>query len=502
MTTAIPAPDGLAEREMTRRIGDYDWASSALGDSADWPQTLKTLVSVLLGSKQPMFLAWGSSQTLIYNEAYGEILADKHPAALGQPFLDVWAEIRADLAPIVEQAYRGEPVHMDDIKLLMNRRGYVEEAHFAFSYTPIPGEEGEVRGFFCACTEITSQVMAERRLLQETERQRRLFEQAPGFITILASPEHTFEFVNEAYRRLFGDRDYLGRPAREVFPDLGGQGFFEMLDQVWATGERFVADGLEARISTGDGEVRQLFLDFIYEPVTDERGEITGIFCEGYDVTDRKRADEQLRLMVLELNHRVKNNLATVQSIASQTLRGTDDLPTARTAFLNRISALATAHDILTREQWDGAGVGEIAHGVLGPMGATEGRVRIAGPKTALTPRNALAMSMAFHELGTNALKYGALSCSDGWVELAWTVNGDELALSWIEHGGPTVSPPTRSGFGSRLLTRGLAAELRGQVELRYAPTGLQCHIKAQLDTEPDSRSSETGGHWPEASPA
>jgi PAS domain S-box-containing protein len=473
---------------MASLIRDHDWASFALGAPSLWPQQLKTLVGVLVGSKQPMFLAWGSDQTLIYNDAYGEILADKHPAALGRPFLDVWSEIRADLTPIVDQAYRGESVHMDDIELLMHRRGYSEEAHFAFSYTPIAADDGEVLGFFCACTEITRQVMAERRLLRETARQRRLFEQAPGFITILGGAEHRFEFVNQAYRRLFGDRDFLGRSVREVFPDLEGQGFFGMLDQVWETGERIVAAGVEVRLEAAGGEVRQLFLDFIYEPVTDEGGEITGIFCEGHNVTDRKRADEQLRLMVLELNHRVKNNLATVQSIASQTLRGTESLPAARAAFLNRISALATAHDILTREQWDGTGVAEIAHGVLDPMGAADGRVRISGPKTALPPRTALALSMAFHELGTNALKYGALSQLGGWVDLAWTVSGREFALTWLEHGGPPVTPPASTGFGSRLLTRGLATELSGEVELRYEPAGLQCFIRASLDVHADDR--------------
>ncbi|HEY8572421.1 sensor histidine kinase [Phenylobacterium sp.] len=474
--------------QMAALVGEHDWASSPLGDADRWPQQLRTLVGVLLCSKQPMFLAWGAEQTLIYNDAYSEILANKHPAALGRPFLEVWSEIRADLTPIVDQAYRGEPVHMDDIELLMHRRGYAEEAHFAFSYTPIASDDREVLGFFCACMEITGQVMAERRLVQETARQRRLFEQAPGFITILAGPEHRFEFANQAYRRLFGDRDYVGRSVREAFPELEGQGFFEMLDRVWATGERIVADGVEARIDAGGGELRSLYLDFFYEPVTDERGEITGIFCEGYDVTARKRADEQLRLMVLELNHRVKNNLATVQSIASQTLRGTESLPAARTAFLNRIMALATAHDILTREQWDGAGVGEIAHGVLDPMGAAEGRVRIGGPKTPLQARAALALSMAFHELGTNALKYGALSSAGGWVELTWTNRDGELELTWREHGGPPVTPPERTGFGSRLLARGLAAELGGQVELRFEPGGVQCFIRARLDGQPDER--------------
>jgi PAS domain S-box-containing protein len=601
-----------ASAQLDARIRRHDWSAEGLGPVDGWPGQLKTLLGVMLGSKQPMFVVWGDKQSLIYNDSYAEILADKHPGALGKPFLEVWSELRADIAPIVEQAYAGQPVHMDDIELVMHRRGYPEEAHFAFSYTPILGDERSVLGFFCVCAEITGQVFAERALKQETARQRRLFEQAPGFITILAGPHHTFEFVNQAYRKLFGQRDYVGREVREVFPELAGQGFFEMLDQVWLTQERIVATGIPARLDLDDGEVREVFLDFIYEPVTNPNGEITGIFCEGHDVTEprrataalreseeqlrlateaaevglwdldlvhdslfwpprvkamfgispdvpvsmadfydglhpedrertsaafdaatdpderavydveyrtigkedglvrwvaakgraifnaqglctrvvgtamditaRKRADEHLRLMVLELNHRVKNNLATVQSIAAQTLRGTESLPAARTAFLDRITALAAAHDILTREQWDGAGPLEIARGVLEALTGADGRVSMQGPKLVLTPRTALALSMALHELGTNALKYGALSQPTGHVELRWSVAGGELLLSWVERGGPPVKAPERRGFGSRLLERGLAAELNGSVELDYRPTGLECSIRAALN--------------------
>ena len=109
----------------------------------------------MLSSNQAMFIAWGPDRTLLYNDAYSEILASKHPAALGRDFLDVWQEIRADLVPIVDQAYAGEPVHMDDITLHMQRRGYLEETHFSFSYTPVRDETGTIAGFFCPCNEIT-----------------------------------------------------------------------------------------------------------------------------------------------------------------------------------------------------------------------------------------------------------------------------------------------------------------------------------------------------------
>ncbi|MFL5164090.1 MAG: PAS domain-containing protein [Microvirga sp.] len=273
--------------EMGALIRAHDWRVTPLGSPDSWPHGLKTLVGVMLGSNQPMFIAWGAERTVLYNDAYAEILARKHPAALGHDFLNVWHEIRADLLPIVEQAYGGKSVHMDDITLIMERRGYPEETHFSFSYTPVQDESGAIAGFFCPCTEITGQIMAERRLAAETERQRRLFEQAPGFVAILTQPEHTFEFVNQAYRRLFGDRDFVGRNAREVFPEIEGQGFFERLDQVYKTGERFVAHHLPIRLQRSPGAVvEERFLDFIYEPVRDEAGQVTGIFCEGHDVTE------------------------------------------------------------------------------------------------------------------------------------------------------------------------------------------------------------------------
>ena len=141
--------------EMGAAIRAHDWTSTPLGSPGEWPTSLKALVGVLLDAKQPMFVVWGIDQLLLYNDGYADVLAGKHPSALGRSFLEVWAEIRSDLMPIVDQAYAGTAVHMDDITLIMERRGFVEETHFAFSYTPIRGEGAKVEGFFCACTEIT-----------------------------------------------------------------------------------------------------------------------------------------------------------------------------------------------------------------------------------------------------------------------------------------------------------------------------------------------------------
>ncbi|EKV28126.1 Phytochrome, two-component sensor histidine kinase [Caenispirillum salinarum AK4] len=148
---------------MGARIRAYDWAATQLGPPEDWPQVLQTLTALMLASSQPMFLVWGPERTTLYNDAYGEILAAKHPA-LGQPFNEIWHEIwDSDLKPIVARAYAGEALHMDDIQLVMVRRGYPEEAHFSFSYTPVCDEDGAVLGFFCPCLETTEQVLEQRR---------------------------------------------------------------------------------------------------------------------------------------------------------------------------------------------------------------------------------------------------------------------------------------------------------------------------------------------------
>lgn len=280
---------------MGAAIRGFNWADTPVEAPKRWPTALKTLVGVLLGANQPMFVVWGPEQVLLYNDPYAPILGNKHPSALGRPFLGVWSEIKSDLIPIVDQAYAGVPVHMDGIMLMMQRRGFLEETHFAFSYTPIRGEGGVVEGFFCACTEITEQVLAERRRAADTERQRRMFEQAPGFITILNGPDHVFEFANATYRRLFGDRGLVGKTVREGFPDLAGQGFYELLDRVYRTGERYVADQLLTRLQNSEGEYEDRYLDFIYEPIMDEAGIVTGIFVEGHDATQARRAQAELR---------------------------------------------------------------------------------------------------------------------------------------------------------------------------------------------------------------
>ncbi len=141
----------------------FDWAATPLGPPAGWPQPLSTLVSMMLSAEQAMFLTWGPARTLLYNTAYSVMLGRKHPAALGRPFFEVWQEAHAELTPLFERVDASEPVHMDDISLVLERHGRPEEAHFAFSYTPVRDDQRRVAGLFCPCSDTTAKVMSDRR---------------------------------------------------------------------------------------------------------------------------------------------------------------------------------------------------------------------------------------------------------------------------------------------------------------------------------------------------
>jgi signal transduction histidine kinase/CheY-like chemotaxis protein len=279
-----------------------DWSRSPLGPPADWPPALRTVVGLMVDSQFPMFVAWGPQLGFLYNDAYGVILGARHPSALGRPFREIWHEIWDDIEPLIRRALAGEATFNEDLHLVMERNGYPEDTWYSFSYSPVRDADGTVGGMFCACVETTAKVLADRRVRDERDRLTRLFEQAPGFICTLSGPDHVVEFANAAHRRLFGSGGWIGRPVREAIPVLEGQGYFDWLDRAYA-GERQVVQGAPIRYRIdGEAEEQERFLDFIYEPMRDEAGTITGVFCEGYDVTDRLRAEAEARRAELALH--------------------------------------------------------------------------------------------------------------------------------------------------------------------------------------------------------
>ena len=319
---------------------------------------------------------------------------------------------------------------------------------------------------------------------EETARVLRLFDDAPGFICVLSGPDHRYEFANASYRRFVGRNDLIGVPVAVAIPEVVEQGFVDLLDRVCASGEAYTGHAVPVALGR-DGERATHYVDFICQPVRDGLGRVTGIFVQGADVTERTLANERQRVLANELNHRVKNTLATLQSIIVQTLRNAPDLATARVDIERRIVSLAAAHDLLIREHWSGAGLTETVQRALDPFrGELGAKVSWEGGDVRLSPKQALALSLALHELATNAAKYGALSNETGSVEIRWSLEpGDDVRLNWRERDGPPVRAPERTGFGTRLLARALAGELGGPVDLRFEQTGVECDIRIPAPT-------------------
>jgi PAS domain S-box-containing protein len=277
--------------------------------------------------------------------------------------------------------------------------------------------------------------------------------------------------------------------------DLGGASNFGWLDAVHpedrdATRQEFLrantqraSFSLDYRLRHADGAYRWV-ID-TGQPRFDADGAFLGYIGSVMDIHDRKQADQHLRMVLAELNHRVKNTLASIDAMAHQTARHSDSLEQFQQSFSQRIRSLGHAHGLLTRTRWEGASLRELLKTELKPRCGHDEQVHLNGPAIILRPKAALALHMVIHELATNAAKYGALSAAQGHVEVEWYVaqQSDEaqLHLRWTELGGPPVAPPVRRGFGSRVLDATVAYELEGELKLEFRKTGLICVINFPL---------------------
>ena len=264
----------------------HDWAKSSLGVPDQWPQPLKTLVGVLLAADQPMFIGWGADHILLYNDGYAPMLADRHPLALGRPFFEVWPEVREELTPLFDAVSRGEPVHMPDLSLELDRPGRGREAHFAFSYTPVRSEVGTVAGLFCACTETTEHVIAER---QSSAARDRLFAMTRDLFGV-ATFEGELKTINPAWAAVL-DRTHeelTSRPFADIIHP----------DDLATTAE--VVETLMRGEPVHQFHVRLLKADgtpiaFAWSAVPDAMPG-TGIFYTvGRDITEDQNREEMLR---------------------------------------------------------------------------------------------------------------------------------------------------------------------------------------------------------------
>ncbi|MAZ85477.1 MAG: histidine kinase [Hoeflea sp.] len=344
------ADDGLSflngSGTSADKIRTLDWENTELGHPASWPNSLKTIVSLMLASKFPKAIVWGDSLTTIYNDGFAPILGHK-PEAMGRSFRDIWSEVWPDIGPLVEKAYAGESTYIENFPLAINRHGYEEDCHFTFCYSPIYDENGRVCGMMDTVMETTETVLVQR----------------------------------------------------------------------------------------------------------------------------------QVSAVNAELRHRMGNLVAMVSALASQTFRGEEAMSERLDIFQDRLKSLGEAQAMLTAEDHPEATIKELVDSIIGSRMTAIGRIDVEGPVVALKGRKALSLSLALNELFTNSIKYGALSSETGRINIEWALRDAQFSFRWSEHGGPPVKPPTRQGFGTKLIERFVAAHFEGNAKIDYRPEGVEYEI-------------------------
>jgi two-component sensor histidine kinase/PAS domain-containing protein len=312
---------------------------------------------------------------------------------------------------------------------------------------------------------------------------RSVLEQATEAVVVLSPDGH---ITHASWRaEQLAERSPVGRKFSEAFP-LNAESTEDA-----ATLARFSSESLDTLLATrpfhgvevklrGDGHAKSAFL-LSAGPLVDDNKSTVGSIVTLTDMTERKRAEEQQTVMVAELNHRVKNILAIVQSVAAQTMRSSGSLENFAEAFDGRLKALAIAHDILTQTRWIGIGLSELLAAVLAPYRTPEDpRISILGPPILVPARAVVPLSMVLHEMTTNAAKYGALSMRRGTIAITWQESGaieKAVELIWQERGGPTVKSGASGGFGTRLIDHVISHDLDGSTQIDFDPAGVRWTI-------------------------
>jgi len=416
------------------------------------------------------------------NAAFETITGFSRDELLGMSFEELThPDDRAeDLALYREQIAGGRERYTVE-KRYVRREGTVIHVEVQSSTVRAPD------GAFLYGVRVVSDVTARRRaehLLQDSERRSRELLDALPTAVYTTDRAGKLTYFNEAAAALAGRRPRLGVDEwcvtwKLYWPDGTPLPHHECpMAHALKTGEEL--RGVEAIAERPDGER----LTFMPHPtlLRDRNGEVVGAINVLVDISERKRADEAQKLLIDELNHRVKNTLAVVQSLAMHTQRSSPEAFSEK--FEERLLALSRAHDLLTRRQWAGVELGELFEQALAPYADDIGsRIVRDGPELTLSARVGLALSMALHELATNAAKHGALAVESGLVRAAWRIEdgGNALALSWSETGGPPAKAPARRGFGLRLIERNLTKDLGGRIDLRFEPEGLQAAFSFPL---------------------
>ena len=431
----------------------------------------------------PIWVTELSRQRSFVNRAYVDFLGMDYPDAVN---VDWRALIHPDdAAQLLAEAAVGE-LSLQPFSLEARYRRHDGAWRWLRSVSqPRYDSSGRHVGFIGVAHDITEAKEAEQAIRESEWHFRTIFEQANDYI-----------FTSDLNQRLTSCNPAVCAALGYTPEEAVGQSFADFIDpdqfqQTTMMLQQKLAEGgttrHTVRVNARDG--RKLIWEINSRLMLDGAGNPTGLHAIARDVTEMKRAEAHQKLLIDELNHRVKNTLAIVQSIARQSFKSSVDPETAQLAFEGRLQALSEAHDLLTHKQWEAAPIQLVIQDAMRAHAEPE-RLSIDGPPIEVAPKTAISLALAIHELATNAVKYGALSNASGRVSIGWDTQpgdtGDQFTLIWAEQGGPPVRAPERRGFGTRMIERGLAAELNGSVAIDFEEGGLRCRVTAPLpQTQP-----------------
>ena len=484
------------ESEMARQVRAFDWNSTPLGPRERWPSALRTAVELMLASPQPAYIGWGPELISFYNDAYAPLLAGKRQPVLGQPFRSAWPELMDRLEQPLSQTLAGEGRAFEDELFDLPARTDQPLGWFSGSWIPIRDEDGSVAGFLAMFIETTGRMLAERQL-------RESMEQVERTQSALAANEERLRLATESAQILAWEIDQASGQVRYSSTIARTFGFepsdtfdqSNLIELVHPDDQTAVAAGMKAaRDQKGryEGEYRArtpggwLWVATVVVPHFRSDGEIERWIGISQDITRQKQAELRQATLLAELQHRVRNILAMIRSIARRTGESSRSVSEYAQHLEGRISALARTQALLTRDPGTGVDLRNMILEELHSQAPGRERAsRLSGRDIQVSPKAAEVLTLALHELTTNSVKYGALGSTTGSLTVRWTrrseAETDWLTLEWVEAGLELGDKPMRQGFGTELITRRVPYELRGTGEMQFRPDGLVARIRLPL---------------------
>jgi PAS domain S-box-containing protein len=471
----------LEQDETLRLANSFDWSKTELGPIPTWPEALRAAVRLMLVSDVPMVMLTGKEKgVLIYNNGYALFAGNRHPSIFGKPVLDAWPEIADFNRENMRRGFAGESWYLADQELVLDRNGKPEPAWMNLNYSPVLDDDGTTLAVLVVVVETTSRVSAINDLAQSEQRFRTLADTMPQMVWSTL-PDGYHDYYNARWY------EFTGMPEGSTDGEAWN-GMFHPDDQerawnVWrlslATGDPY---RIEYRLRHRSGDYRWVLGRAL--PIRDARGRIVRWFGTCTDIHETKLVAEEREIVAQELSHRIKNIFAVITGLISLVGRSKPELKQVGEELRARIHALGRAHDFVrphsrvSAARSQPATLQALIRELLAPYeNEGGGRILITGEDVSIDDGAATPLALLFHELATNSAKYGALREPNGTVEVSAKRNDDRVVMNWTERGAIVPAGDHPDGFGSKLISLSVEAQMRGNIRRSWAADGLSAEV-------------------------